>query len=104
MARSEIHAGICGFTTTVHAEMDGDRCMLRIESGCPSIQRMAQELDGVDPFREISHRGEGPRILEVARRCCRHAACPVPSGIVKAVEVAAGLALPADVHIKISRE
>jgi hypothetical protein len=33
-----------------------------------------------------------------------HAAWPVPSGIVKAVEVAAGLALPADASIKITRE
>jgi hypothetical protein len=34
---------------------------------------------------------------------CTHSACPVPVGIIKAVEVEAGLALPADVSIKISR-
>ncbi len=34
---------------------------------------------------------------------CSHAACPVPVGIIKAVEVEAGLALPEDAHIKVSR-
>ena len=33
---------------------------------------------------------------------CFHSACPVPVGIIKAVEVAAGLALPADVRMTIS--
>lgn len=103
MAKSEIKAGICGFTTTVHAEMDGDECVLRIESDCPSIQRMAEELKRVDPMQEISWRGGMPRTLQVAQRCCRHAACPVPSGIIKAVEVAAGLALPADAAIHLTK-
>jgi hypothetical protein len=34
---------------------------------------------------------------------CTHAACPVPVGIIKAVEVETGLALPADVSIKLSK-
>lgn len=104
MARSEIKAGICGFTTVVTATMNGETCDVQIESGCPSVQRMAKELKSVEPFREISWRGEGPQVIEIARRCCRHAACPVPSGILKAVEVAAGLALPADVTIRVTRE
>jgi hypothetical protein len=35
---------------------------------------------------------------------CSHAACPVPVGIIKAIEVEAHLALPADVTIKLSKE
>jgi hypothetical protein len=34
---------------------------------------------------------------------CPHPACPVPSGILKAVEVAAGLALPRDASIVIRK-
>jgi hypothetical protein len=33
-----------------------------------------------------------------------HPACPVPSGILKAIEVAAGLALPKDASIKPSKD
>lgn len=38
------------------------------------------------------------------RRNIKHAACPVPSAIIKGVEVACGLALPKDVEIKIAKE
>jgi hypothetical protein len=34
---------------------------------------------------------------------CPHAACPVPVGVVKTIEVEAKLALPADVTIKLSK-
>jgi hypothetical protein len=104
LATSEIHAGICGFTTVVHAEMDGDECVLTINSDCPDIQRLADAVKRVDPMQEISWRGRPPRIMELAPKHCAHAACPVPAGIIKAVEVAAGLALPADATIKVSRD
>jgi hypothetical protein len=32
----------------------------------------------------------------MAAKHCQHASCPVPSGIIKAIEVASGLALPKD--------
>ncbi len=84
--------------------MDGDECVVDIQSDCPDIQAMAAELTRVDPMQEISWRGGPPLILGAAQRFCKHAACPVPSGIIKAVEVAAGLALPADAGIKVSRD
>lgn len=104
MAISEIHAGICGFNTTVQATMEDDECVLMITSECPDIQRLAGALDRVDPLQEMSARRGPTKIMEVSRVHCRHAACPVPCGIVKAMEVAAGLALPADATIKVRRE
>jgi hypothetical protein len=104
MAKAEICSGICGFTTTVDAKTDGSgQVLLDIESDCKAIQRMAAELTRVDPWREITFRGEGPLTMHMAARYCSHAACPVPAGIIKAIEVEAGLALPADIHIKLSR-
>ena len=103
MSKAEIFAGICGFNTTVQASMDGDVCQLSIESQCDAIQRMAAELTQVEPFREISFRRNMPQTMEAAIKYCKHAACPVAVGIIKAVEVEAGLALPADVTIKIER-
>ena len=74
MARSEIYAGICGFKTEVETRMEGSKCMIQIKS-----------------------------TLKLGAKHCAHAACPVPVGILKAIEVEAGLALPADVIIKISK-
>ena len=107
MAKAEIHSGVCGFTTTVEAVQDEEnprRVKLTITSTCAAVQRLASRLSEVDPFREFTFRGAGPQTLQCAAENLTHTACPVPSGIIKAVEVAAGLALPADVSIKISRE
>ncbi len=103
MAKAEIFSGICGFRTSVQASMNGSGCNVKIESDCKSIQRLGEELTHVDPFQEISFRRKTPLTLELGSRHCAHAACPVPVGIIKAVEVEAGLALPADVSIKIFR-
>jgi hypothetical protein len=83
--------------------MDGFGCTLSIESACDAVQRMAAELRQVDPFQEITFRGKGPLTLQLAAKHCTHAACPVAIGIIKAVEVEAGLTLPADVTIKLSK-
>jgi hypothetical protein len=103
MTKADIAAGICGFTTVVKARMEGSACILSIESECDAIQQLASKLTQVDPFREFTFRGAGPLTYQTAAENCKHAACPVPTGIIKTVEVEAGLALPADVTIKISR-
>lgn len=103
MAKAEVHAGICGFKTTIETQMNGKTCRVSIHSDCKAIQRMAAELNEVDPYQEISFRRSTPQTMEMAAKYCSHAACPVPSGIIKAIEVEAKLALPADVTIKIEK-
>jgi hypothetical protein len=103
LAEAEITSGICGFTTSVIARKEGSQVALSIESDCDAIQRLAEELTEVEPFQEISFRGEGPRTLRAGTKHCYHPACPVPVGIIKAIEVEAGLALPADAAIKLSK-
>ena len=103
MTRAEIVSGICGFTTVVEASMEGPECTLSIKSECEAVQRMADELTHVNPFQEITFRDAGPLTLRVAAKHCSHAACPVAVGIIKAIEVEAGLALPADVSITLTK-
>jgi hypothetical protein len=104
VAKAEVKAGVCGFISRIEARNDGAVCRLRIESDCAHVRKLADRLTEVDPFREITYRGEGPRTLRVASETCRHPACPVPAGILKAIEVEAGLALPADVSITVERD
>ncbi len=100
MAKVKIHSGACGLITTVEARMNGAKCTLSLDSDCEAIRSLAGELEEVDPFQEISFRGEGPQTLELGAEHCYHSACPVPVGIIKAVEVAAGLNLPVDTSIE----
>jgi len=103
MAEAEIFAGNCGFSTKVVATMDGKVCKLNITSDCAAIERMGAELTEVDPFKEISFKRAMPKIHEMGIKHCTHAACPVPVGIIKAMEIEAGLALPTEVTIKLSK-
>ena len=103
MAKAVITPGNCGYQTTVEAEMEDMVCLLKICSDCPAIQKLAQEITRVNPFQEISFRRSTPTILQAGAKYCTHTACPVPVGIIKAVEIAAGLALPSDVTIQLSK-
>ncbi len=102
MAKANIEAGNCGFHTRVEAEaLENYQVKLKIESDCKHIQKLADDLNKVDAFNEISFRRGDREILAKGAQYCNHASCPVPVGIIKTVEVAAGLALPQIVKIEI---
>jgi Family of unknown function (DUF6951) len=101
----EVHAGVCGHTATVRAtKTSGYNVRLAIDSDCAHVQKIAPEPIEVDALRQVATRAGLPSLLEDAYRSCAHAACPVPCGLIKAAEVATGLALPQDVEIRISKE
>lgn len=101
----QIDAGVCGYQTTVRAaKAGGYQVRLTVETDCPHVAKIPAEVDEVDALREINLRAGMPPLLATAYRHCAHAACPVPSGLLKAVEVAAGLALPRDVSMCIDHD
>jgi phosphoribosyl 1,2-cyclic phosphodiesterase len=104
MSKAEINAGVCGHVTTVEARMEGKICRLAITSDCKAIQELAKELMEVNPMLEIYCKRATPQTLQMGLKHCYHAACPVPVGIIKAIEVEARLALPKDVLIKVAKD
>jgi hypothetical protein len=108
-ARVEIEAGICGFVTSAAAECeDGQNVAFAVESSCEKIRALAEALaarEAIDAFAEISPAGESA--LLSAARVAPKGLCPgcaVPVGLFKAMQVAAGLALPADIATRIAKE
>jgi hypothetical protein len=104
MATATVQAGICGFTTVIDAQCDEDQeVTLTFKTDCPNYADLNGKGFTTDAYAaSFGKVGEGA-VYELLRPHCRHAACPVPSGAVKAIEVAAGVALPKDVHIEIRR-
>lgn len=97
-AKQTIKAGICGFTTTLVASSDdGETVKIEVESDCPNIKALAEALPELDAYGELAAGYEG-ELWTAAKssitKCC--VGCVVPVGIYKAMQVAAGLALPAD--------
>jgi hypothetical protein len=102
-----VDAGICGFQTRIHADSDDlQNVTFRIASACEKARAFGEALVGkgpVDGYAEIGSGSDGV-ILTTAREslkgCC--AACAVPVGAFKAMQVAAGVALPKDVTLTMS--
>jgi hypothetical protein len=54
---------------------------------------LADQLTGLTMRQVLAGFGEGP-VFELAGDHLKHAACPVPAGIIKATEVTMGLDVP----------
>ena len=105
MVKARIKAGVCGFTTTVAAESDDmQNVTFKIESDCENIQKLAADFPQVDGYGEIGAGFDGAihrAVRETLKGCC--SGCVVPCGIFKAMQVAAGLALPAPASIELQK-
>lgn len=108
-AQVVVDAGICGFQTEIHATSDdAQNVEFTITSGCERIRAFAGVLIAkgpVDGYAELGSGADGV-VLSSAREnikgCCT--GCAVPIGVFKAMQVAAGLALPKDVVFTIKSE
>ena len=104
-ATARIAAGICGFETIVQAETtdaEGNtQIHLYITSQCDLVQQMAKYLSKPLSIEDVVTPYGQNVVISLVSRCRLHSCCPVPCALLKAAEVAANLALPADVHIEI---
>ena len=108
-AKVEIDAGICGFHTKASAiSEDSQNVTFEIDSDCEKVCKLAEALKekgAIDAYQEISPASPSvvlETVRSVLKGCC--AACAVPVGIFKVMQVAAGLALPKEITIKLEKE
>jgi len=106
MVNVEIFAGICGFSTNVYAEdKTGYKAVFRLESECPNWKKVDEILGGkelnimTELFKDKKTGTLNSQVLEVSLKTIPHVSCPVISGVLKALEVSVGLALPKDATI-----
>lgn len=105
MAKVTVDAGVCGFKTVIFTNSeDMQHATVRLETACPNLKPMAEAPFEVDAFEECFSRIGESSVFETARNYCRHPGCPVPSGIIKGIEVACGLALPRDATIRVEKD
>lgn len=104
-----VDGGICGFKTRIHVESaDRQNVTFRISSACEKIRMFGDVLiakGAIDGYAEIGAGSNGV-ILTTARKCLKGccAGCAVSCAVFKAMQVAAGVALPKDINILISKE
>lgn len=100
MIRVEIEPGICGLVSIISASSgENDSVRIKVESDCPKVRKFSQDILSIGIVEVVSTGQENP-ILNSAAKCGLHSSCPVPVGVLKAAEVAVGIALPKDVSIR----
>jgi hypothetical protein len=98
MAELTIHAGICGFTTVIRtSSADMQNVTIEIETTCPHAEKAREELRSVDAFAELFRKPHETSVYAALSKSLPPVTCPLYSGFLKAIEAAAGLALPKDV-------
>ncbi len=104
MVEVNVDPGVCGLKTVIKVESDDmQNAKVEIKTQCPNLKPMEQEIKEIDAFEECFAKLGDSKVYECAKKYCKHPGCPVPSAIIKGIEVACGLALPKDVHFKITK-
>ena len=104
MTKVLVKSGSCGFTVTVTAEKGTGRTVrISLETDCDMVQKMLEDIATLDRTAALAGFSYNPVYLSAAKHL-KHPACPVPSGILKALEVEAGLNVPRDATVVFEKE
>jgi hypothetical protein len=106
MVKVNVNGGACNFNTIINIlSEDGQDAAIDLTTECPNLKPLEKELKEVDAYEECFAKfGGDSTIFKLCNKFCRHAACPVPTAIIKGVEAECNLALPRNIEIKISKE
>ena len=99
--RVTVDSGICGFHCLVEA-WEKEKRQVRITisgSECKQIQRLSEKVKEMNLRDLFAPIGKNLAFSSAQAVGC-HPSCPVPIAILKAVEVAMGMALPKDAVIR----
>ncbi len=96
-----VDAGVCKMKTLITAKDNGMGLIeIEIKSDCPNILKMSWKLEPMSPYAEVEAPFDKSSVYKLAANAIPHTACPVPAGIVKALEVAGDLGLKRDSVIR----
>lgn len=99
MTKVVVHAGVCGFTVTVTAQKGRDKkVLISLETECEMVRNMVEEISALDIMSVFTRLPDNP-VYRSAARHLKHVTCPVPCGILKAMEAEAGFAVKKDAGI-----
>jgi hypothetical protein len=99
MTKVIVQPGSCGCSASIKAEKGpGKVISVTIETDCEMIQKMAADIKNLDRFAALAGFTTNP-VFQAAAKHVKHAACPVPSAVLKAIEVEAGLNVAKDATI-----
>ena len=101
MAIVTVNCGNCKFTARIEAMPNAEgNLRVRIASDCPRVGEFAQAVAALSATCAAGWKCADFFVYQPAAKANLHPACPVPVAVLKALEVAAGMALPQHVVIR----
>ncbi|NLL95471.1 MAG: hypothetical protein GX224_06965 [Thermoplasmatales archaeon] len=98
-----VNPGVCGFKTVIVSECeDMMNANFTIESECPAVAALAEELTSLDVMNGLMTPFATNPVYEAAG-VLPHGTCPVPCAILKAAEASADFALKRDISMEFSK-
>ena len=99
-----VNSGACGYSVTIKAKKGKDgKISISLTTDCEMVTKMLEDIAVLDRFAALTGFQNNP-VYRSAAKHLKHAACVVPSAILKAVEVEAGLNVPKDAVIRFVKE
>jgi uncharacterized protein DUF6951 len=96
MTKVIVKSGACGFIVTITAEKGpGGKIAVSLDTDCEMVKKMREDIAVLDKLAPLTGFLSNP-VHRSASKHLRHVACTVPSGILKAIEVEAGLNVAKD--------
>ena len=98
-----VEPGVCKMNAKIHAEPSEDMMsvVVTIDTPCKMVKAFAEALKPVGAYDEFALPMVQNPVYKTASEHISHSACPIPSAVLKAIEVAADLGLKRDVSFKI---
>jgi len=99
MTRVIVNSGACGYAVTITVTKGKDKSYeVALDTDCAMVKKMAGDLAVLDRLDALTGFQNNP-VYRSAAKHLKHVACPVPSAILKALEVEAGLNVMKDATI-----
>lgn len=100
-----VDGGACKMITLIVAKDNGMGLIdIDIKSDCPNILKMSWKLEPMSPYAEVEAEFSKSTVYKLANDAIPHTACPVPAGIIKALEVAGDLGIKRNAEIRFLEE
>ncbi len=104
MVMTTLDAGACGFKVVVKATKTGHRrYKVELVSPCEMVKHLNKELAELEFGPEVFSSILDSEIYRLCSKHLKHASCPLPSAILKTIEVEDGLAVAKDVKMKLEK-
>ena len=104
--KADVDAGICGFGASIVADAEDmmGSAKVSMKTECPNLKKLGEllEVDIMDLVKNGCGSGIHRQMTEVIPTL--HCPCPVTGALLQAVKVAAGLALPKDIKVVLTKE